>query len=44
MPRFYNTRSALVSLAENLDRLAARAEGQISRATDWSPLPATSQV
>jgi hypothetical protein len=42
--RFYNTRSALVSLAENLDRLAARAEGQISRATDWSPLPATSQV
>jgi hypothetical protein len=33
--RFDNTRNALVSLAENLDRLAAHAEGQISRAVDW---------
>ena len=41
--RFDNTRNALVSLAENLDRLAAHAEGQISPATDWSPPRATSQ-
>ena len=41
---FDNTRNALVSLAENLDRLAARAEGQISRVADWSPSRATSQT
>lgn len=42
--RFDNTRNALVSLAENLDRLAAHAEGQISRAGDWSPSRATSEA
>jgi hypothetical protein len=42
--RFNNTRNALVSLAEKLDRLAAHAEGQISRAVDWSPSRAPSQA
>ena len=42
--RFDNTRDALVSFAWNLDLLAAYAEDQISRATDWSPPPAASQT
>ena len=42
--RFDNTRNALVSLAENLDLLAAHAEGQISRAANGSPSRATSQA
>ena len=42
--QFDNTRNALVSFAENLDRLAADAEGQISRAVDWSSSQATSQA
>jgi hypothetical protein len=41
--RFDNTRNALVSLAENLGRLA-HAEGQISRAVAWSPSRATSHA
>ena len=42
--QFDNTRNALVSFAENLDRLAADAEGQISRAVEWSPSRVTSQA
>jgi len=42
--RFDDTRNALVSLAESLHRLAAHAEGQISRAVDWSPSQAMSQA
>jgi hypothetical protein len=42
--RFGSTRNELVNLAENLDGLAAHAEGQISRAADWSPSRATSQA
>jgi hypothetical protein len=40
--RFDNTRNALVNLAENLDRLAAHAEGH--RAVDRSPSRATSEA
>ena len=42
--RFDNTRDALVSFAENLDLLAAHAEGQIFRAVDCSPSRVTSQA
>jgi hypothetical protein len=42
--RFENTSYALVRLAENLDRLAAHAEGQISPAVNSSPSRATSQA
>jgi hypothetical protein len=42
--RFDNTRNALVSLADNLDRLAVHGEGQIFQAVDRSPSRARSEA